>query len=363
VRIITNLRVIWLSITRPPGSPSGAPANRFGVVLKTDEASEPSEREFVAIKVDAVKRLMYGIVYAPGLVDAQGDMVEDPAIIEKAAHDFLLNGFGRNVDVIHDLNARNAGVVESWIVRNSMTSKDGIFPLAPDGSWAVGIKVNDEELWNQIAEGRLGGISLMGSLTSVEGGNGMAEEAGKQAAEGSEPSGSAAKTEGGDAEVSEGTIMTAIRKALLGLGILKAKGEDIVGENTQVSQVPVEEFQAIKKAVEDLKASKTDEDVKGLKGVVEEIQATLKTIKETLAGLATSADVSAVSEAVKSVEGKVATVETAVKSAEEKIGAVDERVKAVEGQPLGSKAPVEESVAKSGGKTKGVFGIPAEWQK
>ena len=42
-------------------------------------------------------------------------------------------------------------VAESWITKGS----DPLFPDEPEGSWAVGIRVEDESLWASVKKGEL----------------------------------------------------------------------------------------------------------------------------------------------------------------------------------------------------------------
>ncbi|MHC1578112.1 MAG: XkdF-like putative serine protease domain-containing protein, partial [Candidatus Methanospirareceae archaeon] len=52
---------------------------------------------------------------------------------------------------------------ESWLTRKG----DPLFPDKPEGSWAVGIKIEDENLWEECKAGKLTGLSLAG-VSKVE---------------------------------------------------------------------------------------------------------------------------------------------------------------------------------------------------
>lgn len=97
-----------------------------------------------------MKRIVYGEVLAPGVVDAQGDIVS-PEEIERAAYRFLAEGGG--VAEMH--GAPGAGdVVESFIAR------DGDPHFTP-GAWVLGVRLAPE-VWERVRRGELTGFSMGG---------------------------------------------------------------------------------------------------------------------------------------------------------------------------------------------------------
>ncbi|OQP10640.1 MULTISPECIES: XkdF-like putative serine protease domain-containing protein [Geobacillus] len=101
------------------------------------------------------KRIVFGPVLVPNEPDSDGDMVSAEKI-EEVAHKFL-EQYG-NIDLQHTLN--NVGkVVESYILPfdweiNELT--------IPKGSWMMGVRVQDEDVWQAVKEGKLTGFSIMG---------------------------------------------------------------------------------------------------------------------------------------------------------------------------------------------------------
>lgn len=64
-----------------------------------------------------------------------------------------------NVDKDHSFEPEDgAFVAESWLVKAS----DPVFPEEKEGSWAVAIKVEDDELWSAVKNGDIGGLSMGG---------------------------------------------------------------------------------------------------------------------------------------------------------------------------------------------------------
>jgi hypothetical protein len=103
--------------------------------------AQPSQDHFV-----------YGVVYSPGVVDTDWESmsVDD---VRKMAHDFIASGRVSNIDVMHDRVPSGAQVVESFVAR-----KDD--PDFPEDAWVLGVRIEDEILWEQIAKGDLNGFSV-----------------------------------------------------------------------------------------------------------------------------------------------------------------------------------------------------------
>ena len=111
-------------------------------------------------KLDHELQVVYGEVYAPGFPDSQGDYMTRETIREMA-FEFMRKGNGANIDVQHSQEQSGAYVVESFIARDD----DSVFI---PGSWVIGVKVPDPELWAQIKSGELNGFSLDGKAMRVD---------------------------------------------------------------------------------------------------------------------------------------------------------------------------------------------------
>lgn len=159
---LTKMRITHISLVRNP-------ANREEVVWKSAEGEQtaPPGYEAVGVTVSRLaksdeRRMVYGLVYCPGVVDAQGEYAEG-AEISDAAYGFMKELRGNNVDVQHDFSPRGAYVAESWLTKG----RDALFPDAPEGSWAVGIRVDDEVIWKSVKDGELKGLSMAGFAQRV----------------------------------------------------------------------------------------------------------------------------------------------------------------------------------------------------
>lgn len=148
-RQIKDLTVTFISLVE-------SPATGKGLLLRSkDGQGEP--RTFAIVKADDEQMRAYGIVYAPGEVDSHGDTT-DADVIRRAATKFMRDYRQHNVDVEHSFESEAAFVAETWITRTG----DPLFSEEPEGAWAVGIQVNDADLWKRLKKGELTGISLAG---------------------------------------------------------------------------------------------------------------------------------------------------------------------------------------------------------
>lgn len=113
-----------------------------------------SKQHFVRVKrVDSVKQIVYGEVYAPDVLDTYGDFmgVED---IEEMAHRFMqLSSMKSAIDTNHDEITNGSYPVESFIAREGD-------PEYTPGAWVLGVKIVDEDIWGMVTRGELNGYSF-----------------------------------------------------------------------------------------------------------------------------------------------------------------------------------------------------------
>lgn len=101
------------------------------------------------------KRIVYGPVLIPDEPDTDGDVVTAEQI-ENVAHKFV-EEYG-NIDLMHSLN--NVGrLVESYILPVDLEVDEDT--IIPKGSWVMGVRVTDDDTWQAVKDGKLGGFSIM----------------------------------------------------------------------------------------------------------------------------------------------------------------------------------------------------------
>ena len=108
-------------------------------------------------KFDDEKQIVFAEVYAPNVIDSQGDFMSRDEI-ERMAYRFMAEGRVSKVDTNHDLNDNGSIVVESFLAR------DGD-PDFITGSWVVGVHIPDAGLWSDVKKGELNGFSMYGGGT------------------------------------------------------------------------------------------------------------------------------------------------------------------------------------------------------
>lgn len=148
-RKLKNLQVSHVSYVE-----NGANQRKF--FLTKSEKQPNFEKSVRVIKSnDEEKRLVYGIVYEPDVIDAHGDFT-DSETIEKAAHEFMLKY--RQIDKNHDFVAGVGEVVESYIAPADMELNG---EPVKKGTWILTTKA-DEETWEAVKKGEFQGYSLAG---------------------------------------------------------------------------------------------------------------------------------------------------------------------------------------------------------
>lgn len=108
------------------------------------------------VKKDTAKRLVYGVVYEPDVVDSQGDYANSEEI-EKACH--LYMEMYQKASVEHGEVNERIRVVENYCAPVDMTLGD---QKVVKGTWIQVMKVHDDEAWAKVESGELTGFSMEG---------------------------------------------------------------------------------------------------------------------------------------------------------------------------------------------------------
>lgn len=127
--------------------------------------SKQSEKRVFLEKDD--KHIVMGAVLIPDMPIYRNQDGEEfylqfsSATIEKLAHDFLRMGRNFNFSYQHEEEVEGVSVIESWIVNDSKMDKCSIYGIdVPAGTWMMAAKVDNEELWAEIKEGKANGFSV-----------------------------------------------------------------------------------------------------------------------------------------------------------------------------------------------------------
>jgi len=83
--------------------------------------------------------------------------------VRKASEMFFTNGHQNSATYEHDYALSGMTVVESWIIEDSKSDKSRLHGFnLPVGTWMISMKVNNDQIWNDVKEGKVKGFSIEG---------------------------------------------------------------------------------------------------------------------------------------------------------------------------------------------------------
>ena len=137
------------------------------------------EDDFIALKADEVKmaavnderRIVYGALLIPDKeimrVDIEtGDeyfVVFPRDVIEAVAHKFMRTNSHHSATVMHEAVVTGCIMVESWIKEGAEDKSIALgLTTQPDGTWYGGMKIDNDQMWEEVKQGNLRGFSIEG---------------------------------------------------------------------------------------------------------------------------------------------------------------------------------------------------------
>lgn len=153
--------------------------NEFSGIEAISVVENPAiEEDFIALKehkevklaeVDKEKRILMGAALIPNKKIFRKGQEEDYYIffsedtVRKASELFLMNGNQNNSTLEHNIELNGMSVVESWIIEDEKKDKSRKYEFdLPVGTWMVSVKVNNDDVWNQVKAGEVKGFSIEG---------------------------------------------------------------------------------------------------------------------------------------------------------------------------------------------------------
>ena len=130
-------------------------------------------KQEVELKVlDAEKRILMGAALVPDKkIPRRNKDNEIYSIffskdtVRKASELFLINSNQNNATYEHDHKLSGMSVVESWIIEDEKKDKSALYDLnLPKGTWMISMKVNNDEVWKDVKEGKVKGFSIEGQF-------------------------------------------------------------------------------------------------------------------------------------------------------------------------------------------------------
>ena len=114
-------------------------------------------------RADSATNTVVGVVMEPFVVDSMGDF-ERPETIEALSQDFmerLAAGDAKNGVMHATFNDDDITHVENRVLESAETIGDTTYPR---GTWQVGLKIDDDRLWELVEAGGLTGFSIGGEI-------------------------------------------------------------------------------------------------------------------------------------------------------------------------------------------------------
>jgi hypothetical protein len=120
-------------------------------------------------EVDSDKRILMGAALIPNKQIYRKNGKDEfyvffsEATVKQASELFLKNGNQSNATLEHKAKFDGATVVESWIIDNPDMDKSKAYGFdLPKGTWMISMKIEDENVWKQVKEGKYKGFSIEG---------------------------------------------------------------------------------------------------------------------------------------------------------------------------------------------------------
>ena len=136
------------------------------------------EENFIALqkhelelkKIDEEKRVLMGAALVPNKqIYRVNEKKEEYYIyfseqtVRKASELFLMRSNQNNATYEHKDKLEGLSVVESWIIEDEKQDKSRKYGFSlPVGTWMISMKVNNDEVWNDVKEGKVKGFSIEG---------------------------------------------------------------------------------------------------------------------------------------------------------------------------------------------------------
>ena len=129
-----------------------------------------NKHEIELKEVDTEKRILMGAALVPNKqIYRRNAKNEEYYIyfssdtIRKASELFLMRSNQNNATYEHEKKLTGLSVVESWIIEDEQKDKSKLYGFdLPKGTWMISMKVNNEEVWNDVKEGKVKGFSIEG---------------------------------------------------------------------------------------------------------------------------------------------------------------------------------------------------------
>ena len=129
-----------------------------------------SKHEVELKEVDQEKRILMGAALVPNKQIYRRNAKNEEYYIyfsedtvRKASELFLMRSNQNNATYEHEKKLDGMSVVESWIIEDEKQDKSAKYGFSlPKGTWMISMKVNNDDVWKDVKEGKVKGFSIEG---------------------------------------------------------------------------------------------------------------------------------------------------------------------------------------------------------
>jgi len=83
--------------------------------------------------------------------------------VKQASEMYLKHNNNNSATLQHENKVTGVHTVESWIIQDTEMDKSKLYGFdLPKGTWMVSMRINNDEIWSQIKEGTIKGLSIEG---------------------------------------------------------------------------------------------------------------------------------------------------------------------------------------------------------
>jgi hypothetical protein len=142
------------------------------------------EENFVALSkhkielktMDEEKRLVVGLALVPDKKIYRNNggfeynITFSKDTVRKAAEKYLKSLKIHNATIEHEMEVDGVYLTESWIVEDKAKDKTALYDLnAPEGAWAVAMRIENDDVWEDVKAGKYLGFSIEGIFNENQG--------------------------------------------------------------------------------------------------------------------------------------------------------------------------------------------------
>lgn len=142
--------------------------------LMVDFVALSKQNLLLARVEDGEKRMLYGPALIPNLpivrYDGNGEkyfIQYSKETVEQTSQEFLKRNLHHNHTIQHQMPVNNLTVVESWLTTGAHDKSMNYGFDVPDGTWMIGVKVDDDATWQAVKNGEVKGFSIEGWFTPM----------------------------------------------------------------------------------------------------------------------------------------------------------------------------------------------------